>query len=101
SSPYRQRGIVKPRKLPLIDKIGALSPLPPHGMQLEALLAARRHLNRQHMLSAPLHRRQRSLCLRQPEGHPHGAVEVDSRRHFSAGLLPLAALGIQGTEAMV
>ncbi len=42
-----------------------------------------------------------ALRLGQPEGHVHGAVQVDGGRQFSAGLLPLVDLGIQRTKAQV
>ena len=48
-----------------------------------------------------LHLCPRRLGLRQPEGHVHGAVEVQSGRECGAGLLPLANRGIQHTEATV
>ena len=37
-----------------------------------------------------LYLREHCLCLRQPEGHVHGAVEVDGRGQFGTSLLPLA-----------
>ena len=42
--------------------------------------------------SPPLHLRQRRLRLGQPEGHVHGAVQVDGGGQGGAGLLPLAGL---------
>ena len=41
------------------------------------------------------------LGLRQPEGHVHGAVEVQSSREYGACLLLQAGRGIQGAEATV
>src|SRR5438128_7461499 len=49
-------------------------------------------------LLCPACLRQRRLGLRQPEGHVHGAVELDGSRKFSTGLLPLAYPGIQPAE---
>ena len=51
--------------------------------------------------TALLYLGQRRFRLGQPEGHLHGAVELDGGRQLGAGLLPLAAPGIQGAEAMV
>ena len=41
-----------------------------------------------------LHLRQRHLRRREPEGHVHGAIHLDGSGQLSAGLLPLAGLGI-------
>jgi hypothetical protein len=41
------------------------------------------------------------LGLREPERHLHGAVEVNGRCQFHAGLLPLAELRRQGPKAIV
>ena len=48
-----------------------------------------------------LHLRQRRFGLGQPEGHIHSTVELDGGRECSAGLLWLAALGIQRAQAEV
>jgi hypothetical protein len=45
--------------------------------------------------SASLHLREHGLGLRQPEGHPHGTVEVDRGKERSVSLLALARCGIQ------
>ena len=44
---------------------------------------------------------QRRLRLGQPEGHVHGAIQVDGGGQLGAGLLPLACLGIQRAKAPV
>ncbi len=44
---------------------------------------------------------QHSLRLGEPEGHLHGTVQLDGGGQFGTGLLPLAELGIQGTETVV
>ena len=49
----------------------------------------------------PLHLCQRRLGLGQPEGHVHGAVQLDGSGQLGAGLLPLARLGVQRAEAEV
>ena len=48
-----------------------------------------------------LHLRQRGLGLGQPEGHVHGAVQVDGHGQGGAGLLPLAGGGVQGAQPEV
>jgi hypothetical protein len=45
--------------------------------------------------SEPLHLCQRCLCLRQPERHPHGTVQVDRSAQLRACLLLLACLGVE------
>ena len=54
-----------------------------------------------HMLSLPLHLRQCRLSLGQPQGHLHGAVQVDSGSEGSTGLFSPADLGVEGAEAVV
>jgi hypothetical protein len=49
----------------------------------------------------PLHLCQRCLCLGQPEGHVHGAVQVDRRGQLGASLLVLIGLDVEGTEPQV
>src|SRR5262245_10732182 len=51
--------------------------------------------------SSCVHLRQRYLGLREPQGHPHGTVQVDGSGQGSAGLLPLAGGGIQRAQAAV
>jgi len=48
-----------------------------------------------------LHLRQCRLSLRKPERHVHGAVQRNSSRQLSAGLLHPSYLGIQRAEAAV
>src|SRR5438128_1894192 len=48
-----------------------------------------------------LYLRERRLDLRQPEGHVHRPVQVESSREFGAGLVRPAYLGIQGAEPTV
>jgi hypothetical protein len=54
-----------------------------------------------HNLSLPLDLRQCRLRLGQPEGHLHGAIQVDSSGQRNTGRLSLADLGIQCAEAPV
>ena len=49
----------------------------------------------------PLHLRQRGFGLGQPEGHVHGAVEVDGGGQGGAGLLPTAGLAVQPAQPVV
>src|SRR5919109_2740377 len=48
-----------------------------------------------------LHLCQRRFGLGEPEGHVHGAVEVDSSGHGGAGLIDAAGLVIQPAQAEV
>ena len=48
-----------------------------------------------------LHLRQCGFGLGQPEGHVHGAVQVDGGGQGGAGLLALAGLAIQPAQAEV
>jgi hypothetical protein len=43
--------------------------------------------------------RQRLLCLRQPEGHLHVAIQVDGGSQGGTRLLPLANPGVQYAKA--
>ena len=47
------------------------------------------------------HLRQRRLGLREPEGHLHSLIHLDSGRQLGTGLLPLPGGGIQRAEAPV
>jgi hypothetical protein len=51
--------------------------------------------------SASLCLGQRHRSLRQPEGHLHGLVEIDSSRECSTDLFPLPRRGIQDAQAAV
>jgi hypothetical protein len=51
--------------------------------------------------SLPLHLRQRGFGLGQPEGHIHGAVEVDGGGQGDAGRRTTAALVIQLAQTEV
>src|SRR5262245_16794543 len=53
------------------------------------------------LMSSFFHLRQRRLGLRQPEGHPHVAIESDGGGQGSAGLLPLAMRNIQRAQSVV
>jgi hypothetical protein len=44
---------------------------------------------------------QQSLRLGQPEGHVHGAVQLDGGGQLGVSLLSLASHGVQGAEATV
>ena len=50
---------------------------------------------------ASCHLRQRGFGLGQPEGHVHGAVELDGGGQGGAGLLPLASLVVQPAQPVV
>ena len=47
----------------------------------------------------PVYLRQRGFRLGEPEGHVHGAVQVDGGGQGGAGLLSPTSLRIQGAEA--
>src|SRR4029453_915700 len=51
-------------------------------------------------ITAP-HLGQRCLCLGQPEGHLHGAVQRDGGGQFAARLFPSSYLAIEHAEAEV
>src|SRR5262245_36127594 len=48
-----------------------------------------------------LHLRQRLLCLREPEGHLHVAIQVDGGGQSGTCLLLLTLSGVQHAEAAV
>ena len=48
--------------------------------------------------AASCHLRQRRFGLGQPEGHVHGAVEVDGGGQGGAGLLTTAGLAVQPAQ---
>jgi hypothetical protein len=54
-----------------------------------------------HTLSRPAQLRQNRLCLRQPQGHVHGAVQMHSHAQFCMRARHPSSLAIQGTEAAV
>ena len=54
-----------------------------------------------HLWLSLRHLRQCRLRLGQPEGHVHGAAQVNGARQFSTGLLRLVDLGVQHTKAEV
>src|SRR5712691_3568071 len=63
---------------------------------------SRQEIDAVHHCSAPVallllffHLRQRLLCLGEPEGHVHGAVQVDGSSQGRTRLLPLASPGVQ------
>src|SRR5262245_10396526 len=49
----------------------------------------------------PLYLCQRRFGFREPEGHVHGLVQIDSRGELGTGLLALAGHGRQDAEAPV
>src|SRR5437667_120939 len=51
--------------------------------------------------SCSIHLRQHGLDLGQPERHRHSTVQRQRGGEFGARLLPLAGLGVEGTEAAV